>query len=187
MTIPWRPLLVAITVLLIVVVIVVLLVGGGDEPYETPSGGAPPPTVTLDPDELDGGEAKRPEDSEPVSAKDLEVGDCLAGATSTTGDVTTFDKVDCDKPHDGEVFTLIELESDRYPGTEFVRGKGQRGCRARLRRQVTAKALADRRLGYKFVYPTAQSWAQGDREVTCLATFTKPRTTKLQQRPGADS
>ena len=123
----------------------------------------------------------------PVAAKDLTVGTCIGDANSTTGDVTTFDAVACDKPHDGEVFTIIELEGEKYPGTKFVTGKGQRGCRARLRRQATAKAYRDRLLGYKFVYPTSQSWAQGDHEVTCLATFRKPRSKKLAQRAAAKS
>ena len=153
-----------IVVVLIALLVVLLVSGGGDDGDEpaTPVAG-------------------------PVSAKDLTVGTCISDANSTTGDVTTFDAVACNKPHDGEVFTIIELEGERYPGTKFVTGKGQRGCRARLRRQATAKQFRDRLLGYKFVYPTRQSWEQGDREVTCLATFRKPRTKKLQQRAGAKS
>lgn len=181
MSIPWKPLLV-FAVLAIALVILIVVFSGGDEPYVTPE--VAPPTATVSPEELD----IKPEnpDAEPVAGKDLEVGDCLAGATATTLRVTTFDKVDCDKPHDAEVFTIIKLgDAAKYPGTEFVTGKGRRGCRARLRRQLKPKAFRDRQLGYKFVYPTVQSWAQDDREVTCLATFKKPRTTRLEQR--ADS
>jgi len=182
----WRPLLVLFTFLAIMVVILVLLFGGGDddEPYVTPD--VPTPTATVSPEELDAGVEKKNPDAESIPAKDLEVGDCVADATVTTGDVKTFDRIDCDKPHDGEVFTIIKLEGDKYPGLKAVSGKGQRGCRARLRRQATRKAFADRRLGYKFVYPTPQSWNQDVRAVTCLATFKKPRTGKLAQRPGAD-
>jgi hypothetical protein len=127
-------------------------------------------------------------DAEQISAKDLEVGDCVSDATSTTGSVKTFDKVDCDKRHDGQVFSIIELaDAEKYPGLRFVSGKGQRGCRARLRRQATAKAYRDKQLGYKFVYPTLESWSQDDHEVTCLATFKKPRTTRLEQRPAKSS
>lgn len=117
-----------------------------------------------------------------VSAKDLTVGTCVTDANSYVGDVTTFDAVDCAKAHDGEVFTIIALGGEKYPGLERVTAKGQRGCRARLRRQATAKAFRDRQLGFKFVYPTTTSWAQEDREITCLATFRKPRTAKLAQR-----
>ncbi len=150
--------------LVVIVVVLVLVLSGGDG----------------------GKEPDRPATG-PVSAKDLSAGDCVTDATSTVGDVTTFDVVTCAKPHDGEVYTIIELEGARYPGTEFINGKGQRGCRARLRRQATAKAFRDSDLGFKFVYPTKQSWAQGDHEITCLATFKKPRSTKLEQRAGAAS
>jgi hypothetical protein len=117
-----------------------------------------------------------------VSAKDLTVGTCVTDANSYVGDVTTFDAVECAKSHDGEVFTIIALKGTKYPGLARVIAKGQRGCRARLRRQATAKAFRDKRLGFKFVYPTTQSWAQGDRDLTCLATSRKPRPGKLAQR-----
>lgn len=156
----------AVVVLVAVVLLLVLLLGGGDDDGD--------------------GETEEPQIGT-VSAKDLQVGTCVSDANSTTGDVRSFRAVECDKPHDGEVFTIIELEGERYPGTEFVTAKGQRGCRARLRRQATAKAFRDRQLGYKFVYPTKQSWAQGDREITCLATFKKPRSRKLAQRRSAKS
>jgi hypothetical protein len=184
----WRPLLVLGTFLAIVVVILFLLFGGGggDEPYVTPD--VPTPTATVSPEELDAGAEKKSPDAETTAAKDLEVGDCISDAKTTTGDdVTTFDVVKCSEPHDGEVFTLIKLKGEKYPGTKVVSGKGQRGCRARLRRQASRKALANRRLGYKFVYPTQESWAQDDREVTCLATFAKARTGKLERRAGAAS
>ena len=160
-----RLVLIAVAVVVVLALVLVLvLAGGGDDDEEVAK-----PALG------------------PIAAKDLTVGTCISDANSTTGDVTTFDAVACNKPHDGEVFTVIELEGDKYPGTKFVTGKGNRGCRARLRRQTTAKQFKDRLLGYKFVYPTKQSWAQGDHEVTCLATFRKPRSKKLAQRKSAAS
>lgn len=184
----WRPALVLFSVLAIIVVILILIFGGGDDEILSNPDVTVPPTVTIPPEELTGEPLqKKNPDAEEISAKELEVGDCIADASSAIGDVTTFDKIDCDRSHDGEVFSLIKLaDAKKYPGMKFVSGKGQRGCRARLRRQATAKAFADRQLGYKFVYPTAQSWAQDDREVTCLATFKKARKTKLEQRGSDD-
>lgn len=191
----WRPLLVIGTFFLIVVVIIVLLVvGGGDDGGAADNGDDSPaaeaPAAPADDEEdepADESEGESKGGGEAISAKDLEVGDCITGANSTKGDVIRFNKVECSKPHDGEVFSIIELkDADKFPGVKFVSGKGQRGCRARLRRQATTKAFADRQLGYKFVYPTVQSWGQDDREVTCVATFKKSRTGELAQRPGAD-
>lgn len=188
MAILWRPILVFSTFLAVIVLILVLLFagGGGDDDQLGNPAVTTPPTITIPPEELAGEppEKKNP-DAEEIAAKDLEVGDCVADAIATTVSVKTYDKIDCDKAHDGEVFTIIELkDADKYPGVKSVTGKGLRGCRARLRRQATAKAFRDRQLGYKFVYPTAQSWAQDVRKVTCLVTFKKPRTTKLEQRGG---
>jgi|SRR5215218_28842 len=191
MAILWRPILVFSTFLAIIVLILVLLFSGGgddEEPLGNPAV-TTPPTITIPPEELIGEPAeKKNPDAEEIAAKDLEVGDCVADAIATTASVKTYDKIDCDKAHDGEVFTIIELkDADKYPGLKSVTGKGLRGCRARLRRQATAKAFRDRQLGYKFVYPTAQSWTQDVRKVTCLATFKKPRTTKLEQRGDDDA
>src|SRR3989337_924795 len=125
MELPSKLVLIPVAVIVVLALVLVLVfAGGGDDE-----------------------EAAKPVTSGPVSAKNLTVGTCIGDANSTTGDVTTFDAVACNKPHDGEVFTVIELEGDKYPGTKFVTGKGNRGCRARLRRQATAKQFKDRLLG----------------------------------------
>jgi len=194
------PLLVFLTFIVIVVLFFMLVFGafsGGDdesaddgaaqEQADTPKADEP----KADDDAADGTDAEEPKakperkQEDPIAAADLKVGICISDALSMLGDVTTFDEAECDEPHDGEVYTLIELpgaKGAKYPGTKAVTAKGQRGCRARLRRQATAKAFRDKQLGYKFVYPTQMSWTGGDREITCLATFKKPRSKPLEQR-----
>ncbi len=174
-----RPMLAVLTLLIVVVLVAVLIFGSGGDEETAGSGG--------------GGDSAKTEEKQParesaegtISAADLKVGDCITDANSRTGDVTTFDGVACDEPHDGEVYTLIRLEGGKNakpPSEAFINGKGQRGCRARLRRQATAKAFRDSQLGFKFVYPTPASWADGDRDITCVATYKKPRDKKLAQR-----
>ena len=173
-----RPQLVLLAFLIVVVLILMLIFGGfggggGDD--EADKGGG----------ESSKQEKARESSEGTISAAGLKVGDCISDANSRTGDVTTFDAVKCDKPHDGEVYTLIKLEGGpkaKVPSEAFINGKGQRGCRARLRRQATSRAFRDSQLGFKFVYPTPASWAEGDREITCVATFKKPRSRKLAQR-----
>jgi len=159
MELPSKLVLIPVAVVVIVLVVLIALLAGGDD---------------------DASKAK----AVAIGAKELRVGNCITDANSTRGDVRTFDAIDCAQPHNGEVFTIIPLWDGAYRGKQAVTAKGQRGCRARLQRQATAKAFRDKQLGFKFVYPTKQSWAQGDHEVTCLATYTKPRTGKLQQRQG---
>ena len=181
-----RPLLVLLALLVVIVLFWMLVLGvfgGDDEGAGSATSG----------DNAEQEESEAPEAQEPsgdpsegtVRAAGLKVGDCISDATSRVGDVTTFDAVACDERHDGEVYTIIRLEGgpNAEPPTEaFINGKGQRGCRARLRRQATAKAFRDPDLSYKFVYPTPESWADGDRDITCVATFKKPRETRLAQR-----
>ena len=179
-----RPLLVLLTFIVIVVVALMLIFGGFGGGGED---GADDSPAKAEPAEDPAQPAKKaePKKEDPIAAADLKVGVCISDALSTLGDVMTFERAECNEAHDGEVYTLITLpgaKTAKYPGTEEVTAKGQRGCRARLRRQATADAFRDRELGYKFVYPTSLSWADGDREITCLATFKKPRTEPLEQR-----
>ena len=174
-----RPLLALLGFVVIVVVLLLLLTGGfggGDDDGRADSG-ATEETTEPEPD--------RESSKGTIDAADLRVGDCISDANSRLGDVTTFQAVACDKPHDGEVYTLIRLpggDNAKPPSEAFINGKGQRGCRARLRRQATRKAFRDSQLGFKFVYPTPESWADGDRDITCVATFRKPRDKRLAQR-----
>ncbi len=178
-----RPLLVLLTFVIVVVLIIMLLAGGfgggGGDGDDSAGGGNEPAKQEQEE------QPKRESSEGNISAAALEVGDCISDANSRTGDVTTFEAVKCDERHDGEIYTLIELEGGpkaKVPSEAFINGKGQRGCRARLRRQATSRAFRDSQLGFKFVYPTPESWADGDREITCVATFKQPRDTKLAQR-----
>lgn len=178
-----RPLLVLLAIIIVFVLVLMLVFGafgGGDD-----SGGSAAGGDGVQPETREASKPSGEPSGDTVKAADLKVGDCISDANSQVGDVRAFVAVDCDEPHDGEVYTLIRLEggADAKPPSEaFINGKGQRGCRARLRRQLTAKAFRDPQLGFKFVYPTPESWADGDRHITCVATFKKPRTTKLAQR-----
>jgi len=168
------PMLIVLTFLVIVVLLALLLFGGNNDG----DSGADKPAETQQ-------QPVRESKQGTISAGGLKVGDCINDANSRTGDVTMFVGVKCDERHDGEVYTVITLEGGeeaRIPSEAFINGKGQRGCRARLKRQTTARQFRDRQLGFKFVYPTPESWAEGDREITCVATFKKPRTKKLAQR-----
>jgi hypothetical protein len=173
------PILIFVTFIVIVVLLFMLLFGafggGGDESADSGGGG----------EKQSEKQPARESKKGTITAGALKVGDCISDANSRTGDVTTFDGVKCDEPHDGEVYTLITLpggDKAKIPSEAFINGKGQRGCRARLRRQATSKQFRDPKLGFKFVYPTPESWAEGDRDITCVATFKKARSKRLAQR-----
>lgn len=177
-----RPLLVLGGLLLIVVLLLLLIFGAFSGDADEGGGSASNDRVEQSEPEA---EPDRESSEGTIDAADLKVGDCISDANERIGDVTRFEAVACDKRHDGEVYTIIRLpggENAKPPSEAFINGKGQRGCRARLRRQATRKAFRDSRLGFKFVYPTPESWAEGDRDITCVATFSKPRDKRLAQR-----
>jgi hypothetical protein len=170
--------------ILVLIVLSLFSCGGGDDAHKTAT--AKPrttPSTSVDKSATTATTAKRA--GPRIAANALKVGTCVGDAASTVGDVTTFESVACDKRHDGEVYTLIVLpgaKGAKYPGTAAVNAKGQRGCRARLRRQVNPAVYGAHELGFKFVYPTTASWADGDRQIRCMATFRTPRSDPLAQR-----
>ena len=155
-----RPLLVLLTFLIIFALVLMALFGvfGGVDADDSAGGG--------------GESAREQPESEPdressegnLSAADLKVGDCITDANSRTGDVTTFEAVKCDEPHDGEVYTLIRLEGDddaKVPSEAFINGKGQRGCRARLRRAGHASGLPRQAARLQVRVPHARQLGRG--------------------------
>lgn len=116
------------------------------------------------------------------SVFDLRVGDCLVDIASAAGEQRGIDAAPCDEPHDGEVYTSIDLGDGAYPGNDFVQGKARRGCPARLRRQAP-----DFDGEVTYFTPTERSWTdEDDHAVTCIAVYPERRTgTVVAQRDGA--
>ncbi len=107
-----------------------------------------------------------------LSVFDLRVGDCLLNIASKTGEQRDLEAVPCTKPHDGEVYTNIDLGDGDFPGDEFVAGKAERGCSARLRRQ--APRTKDEIL---YFVPSKRTWDdEDDRTITCIAEYARQRT-----------
>ena len=98
-----------------------------------------------------------------VSAFDLRLGDCAAELS--VGDARTLRLVPCTQPHEGEVYAVFSLPGDDYPGETDTDRLAKGGCDRRLTDQFGASASYD----YHYLLPTAESWATGDREVTCVA------------------
>lgn len=108
-----------------------------------------------------------------VNAFSLEVGDCFDDpdgvdlGTQTT--VFELPAVPCSQPHDNEVFALIALEGDddEYPGTEEVQTLGFERCYDEFEAYVGAPYEESALEFDPYLFPTAQTWAAGDREIVC--------------------
>ena len=69
------------------------------------------------------------------------------------------------KVHRSEVYAVFSLPGDDYPGETDTDRLAKGGCDRRLTDRFGASASYD----YHYLLPTAESWATGDREVTCVA------------------
>jgi hypothetical protein len=102
----------------------------------------------------------------------LPIGTCLYRAPSPDGNEAnrhTF-AVDCAAPHQGEVFHRFDVAAPAdggFPGDEEASRLADEGCTAAFAAYV-GMPLQDSRLGFVYVYPSADTWAAGDRTVMCI-------------------
>ncbi len=113
-----------------------------------------------------------------VSATDVKAGDCLAQLPAS-GLVITVDTAPCSEPHTGEIFSVMKMPDGDFPG-QFAIEEYQNKCAPELAR-YSPNAAADPGVGLFVLYPSEDSWKQGDRTVTCIATTETPRTGNLEK------
>lgn len=94
------------------------------------------------------------------------VGDCLDD-DHVEGDVVTVPIVDCAEPHDSEVFARSEAQGDAFPGSAALEAQLTEFCQGEVFTAFVGIAYADSRYYTGGYYPTAASWASGDRELLC--------------------
>lgn len=111
------------------------------------------------------------------TATDVGVGDCLAEIPDSAR-VLTVKTVDCAETHAGEVFAVLNMPDGDYPGDAAVEEYSNR-CGPALATYSPA-AMTDDSVKLYVLYPTEQTWGQGDRAVTCVATLDPPRTGSLK-------
>jgi hypothetical protein len=102
----------------------------------------------------------------------LVVGDCfdVPAASDRIGDLV---KRGCGEPHDGEVFHIYETTdaaSSGYPADTEWETLVFPACDP-LFESYTGSPVAERLdIEYRYLVPTADRWASGDRRVTCFIT-----------------
>jgi Septum formation/Domain of unknown function (DUF4190) len=110
-----------------------------------------------------------------VEATDVQVGDCIETTPGDYANVKTLPKVSCDKPHEGEVYALLQVSGDTFPGQTALRDEYDKQCESALG-TYSPKAAADSAYQIYVLYPTQQTWDKGDRRVACLTITTDKRT-----------
>lgn len=103
-----------------------------------------------------------------VSVLELKVGTCLNDVDQPLAqDLTEIPSVPCDQPHQSEVFAEVVLDDGEYPGVDAVTAAAQDACMVEFE-QFVGLDFAASGLNYHYYYPTASSWAVGDRAVYCV-------------------
>ena len=118
-----------------------------------------------------------------VSATDVEMGDCLSEIPSDTR-VLTVQTVGCEESHGGEVYAVLQMPDGDYPGQGAIDEYADK-CSPELA-SYSPDAMIDDSIRLYVLYPTAETWDQGDRAVTCVATLDPTRTGSSRAEAVAD-
>lgn len=115
--------------------------------------------------------------SDRVTATDVKVGDCLAEIPDGER-VLTVKTISCDEPHAGEVFAVLTMPDGDFPGQAAVEAYHEK-CSPELV-SYSPQSMLDDSVQLYVLYPTEETWANGDRLVTCIATLDPPRTGSIK-------
>ncbi len=105
----------------------------------------------------------------------IRVGDCLNTDDTMSGEISSVPVVPCDQPHADEVFLAYDLEDAEFPGTDEVANAAYERCAMEFEAFVGIP-YAESVLDVWPMYPTLNSWNDGDREVLCVVYDPAART-----------
>lgn len=95
----------------------------------------------------------------------LDVGTCFDTATGDAG--TTVDVIDCEQPHQYEVFHKLAVPGPSYPGEDALRIAGDEGCLAQFESYV-GTPYEDSELDVEPILPEASAWdGRGEPQIRC--------------------
>ncbi|HEY8451415.1 MAG: septum formation family protein [Micromonosporaceae bacterium] len=103
-----------------------------------------------------------------ISVYRLEPGHCVESLPDQD-EFSSLLAVDCERPHEAEVYALFDLSHADWPGDDVAYREADEGCHERLRHH--RDAWVDPGVDLFFLYPSEATWADGDRQVVCLAQY----------------
>lgn len=113
----------------------------------------------------DGGVTIGPSEQAPSDAYTLPVGLCLDEVPS--GIISPANVLDCAQPHTYEVFGSFFLDDGVFLGDDTVESAAYEQCDAAYP-DFVGIPWEQSALAYYYVAPNEQTWAEGDREISCL-------------------
>ncbi|MGP6174704.1 septum formation family protein [Corynebacterium sp. A21] len=121
-----------------------------------------------------------PAPAEELDIFDVQVGDCVEdihaiGQTDAGEGVNTLGIIDCEQPHNAELYHLSDVGGDsaEIPPEQELSEQANQICLDAFEGYVGTPYLQSE-LDFTLFLPTAESWRYGDREVMCLITSVEP-------------
>lgn len=111
-----------------------------------------------------------------TSVLDLEVGQCISSSIAED-EVSTVPVVACTEPHSGEIYALPQLPDGEFPGDQAVQDSGNTLCLGQEFQNYIGIAPEQSTLGVNILFPTTETWADGDREIVCIVRDGEAETT----------
>ena len=107
-------------------------------------------------------------DVTPVSA--LDVGDCfdLPPGDTIGSDVYDVDETDCARPHDAEIFGVVGVDGEDFPGRAKLRDVGNEKCAAMKAVYAMDPWAVPDDVDWYTLLPGRSGWDSGDRAITCV-------------------
>jgi hypothetical protein len=104
-----------------------------------------------------------------VSVFELGTGDCFDDTVETLSgqNATEVPLVDCELPHDNEIFFTYEMTDAVFPGTDAASESAGIRCVEEFETFV-GRDFLESELDLFPITPTARSWGEGDRLVLCV-------------------
>ncbi len=101
---------------------------------------------------------------------ELAVGDCFDDGDMALGEfeeVGEVPLVDCIEPHDNEVYAVVTVDGEVFPGEEAIQAQADEVCLEAFDPFVGLDYESSA-LDFGWLVPTADSWEMGDRVVACF-------------------
>lgn len=121
------------------------------------------------------------------TASSFATGDCLELVDGADGEAGSLAQVPCEEPHAGEVVLAAAgffAEDPQLPADDRLQSIADTACEdAMLTYSGQSSAEAGARMSY--LYPTQETWDDGDRSLTCIAVAVDPATGDIGEMTGS--
>lgn len=158
------------TVAAIAAVAALSLSACGDDSDDNAGGDDATATETSGSEETEGGAEEEPTEDEGAGGEtqdvfDVGLGDCISNFNAEE-QISELTVIPCEEEHDQEVFAVFEVPDGEFPGSEAFEEQVATECVAEFETFV-GLTYDESVLEIRWLEPTEDSWAQGDRELVC--------------------